>query len=127
MLNLFDNDQRVSILAGGNNTNSSGFSFGEISKMFGRGGNTSFNSNGSFSIGGRAFGGGAGITTSQNGGLNYADKIGEKTEVSGDYFYASSNSKNESSSQRETILSDSRFLLIRQQNQITIQIAIQLI
>ena len=109
MVNLFDNDQRISVLAGGNNTNSPGFSFGEISKMFGRSGNTSFNGNGSFSIGGRSFGGGAGITTSQNVGLNYADKIGEKTDVSGDYFYASSNSANESSSQRETILSDSRF------------------
>lgn len=109
MVNIFDNDQRISVLAGGNNTNSPGFSFGEISKMFGRGGSTSWNSNGSFSIGGRSFGGGAGITTSQNTGLNYADKIGEKTEVSGDYFYSSSNSVNESSSQRETILSDSRF------------------
>ncbi|RLJ62025.1 outer membrane receptor protein involved in Fe transport [Lacinutrix venerupis] len=109
MLNYFDNDQRVSVLAGGNNTNSPGFSFGEISKMFGRGGSTSWSSNGSFSIGGRSFGGGVGITTSQNAGVNYADKIGEKTEASGDYFFSSSSSENESSSQRETILSDSRF------------------
>ena len=109
MLNLFDNDQRISVLAGGNNTNSPGFSFGEISKMFGRGGGTSFNSNGSFSIGGRSFGGGQGITASKNAGVNYADKIGEITEVTGDYFYASSNSNDKSSSQRETILSDSRF------------------
>lgn len=35
MLNMFDNDQRISVLAGGNNTNSPGFSFGEIQKMFG--------------------------------------------------------------------------------------------
>jgi hypothetical protein len=109
MLNIFDNDQRVSVLAGGNNTNSPGFSFGEISKMFGRGGGISFSSNGSFSIDGRSFGGGEGITTSQNVGVNYADKLGEKTEVSGDYFFSGSSSENESSSQRETILSDSRF------------------
>ncbi|WP_313791300.1 outer membrane beta-barrel protein [Lacinutrix neustonica] len=109
MLNVFDNDQRISVLAGGNNTNSPGFSFGEISKMFGRGGGMNFNSNGSFSIGGRSFGGGEGITTSQNAGVNYADKIGEFTDVSGDYFFASSSSGNESASQRETILSDSRF------------------
>ena len=109
MVNVFDNDQRISVLAGGNNTNSPGFSFGEISKMFGRSGNTTWNSNGSFSIGGRSFGGGQGITTSKNAGANYADKIGEKTDVSGDYFYSSSSSENESSSQRETILSDSRF------------------
>ncbi|WP_417236668.1 outer membrane beta-barrel protein [Bizionia paragorgiae] len=109
MVNVFDNDQRISVLAGGNNTNSPGFSFGEISKMFGRSGSTSWNSNGSFSIGGRSFGGGEGITKSQNVGANYADKIGEFADVSGDYFYSGSNSENESSSQRETILSDSRF------------------
>ena len=109
MVNLFNNDRRISVLAGGNNTNSPGFSFGEISKMFGNGGGINFNSNGSFSIGGRSFGGGQGITTSQNTGVNYADKIGEKIDIAGDYFYSSSNSENESSSQRETILSDSRF------------------
>ncbi|EDP72000.1 hypothetical protein FBALC1_12902 [Flavobacteriales bacterium ALC-1] len=109
MVNFFDNDQRISVLAGGNNTNSPGFSFGEISKMFGNGGGISFNSNGSFAIGGRSFGGGQGITTSQNAGVNYADQIGENTEIAGDYFYSSSSSENESSSQRETILADSRF------------------
>jgi len=109
MLNVFDNDRRISVLAGGNNTNSPGFSFGEISKMFGRGGGLSFNSNGSFSLGGRSFGGGQGITTSENIGFNYADVIGKNTEISSDYFYASSDSENESSSERETILADSRF------------------
>jgi len=109
MLNVFDNDQRVSVLVGGNNTNSPGFSFGEISKMFGRSGGSTFNSNGTFSIGGRSFGGGAGIITSQNAGINYTDKISEKIDVSGDYFFSSSSSDNESSSQRETILADSRF------------------
>ena len=109
LFNRFDNDQRVSVLAGGNNINSPGFSFGEISKMFGRSGNTSWNSNGSFSIGGRSFGGGQGITTSKNGGLNYADKLSEKSDISADYFYSTSNSENESASQRETFLSNSNF------------------
>ena len=109
MFNRFDNDQRVSVLLGGNNINSPGFSFGEISKMFGRSGSSSWNNNGSFSIGGRSFGGGQGITTSKNAGLNYADKIGEKSDISADYFYSTSNSDNQSSSQRETFLNDSRF------------------
>ncbi|WP_417860673.1 outer membrane beta-barrel protein [Winogradskyella sediminis] len=109
MVNLFDNDRRVSVLAGGNNTNSPGFSFGEISKMFGNSGGVMFNSNGSFSIGGRSFGGGEGITTSQNAGVNYADVIGEKTDVAADYFFSSSNSENETSTERETILSNSRY------------------
>ena len=112
MVNLFDNDQRISILAGGNNTNSTGFSFGEIQKMFGRGGGISFSNSGgntSFSIGGRSFGGGQGITTSKNIGANYADNLSDKVEVSADYFYSGSNSENKSSTQRENILPDSRF------------------
>ncbi|PTM08652.1 MAG: TonB-dependent receptor [Bacteroidetes bacterium] len=109
MLNLFDNDQRISVLAGGNNTNSAGFSFGEISKMFGGGRNRSFSSNGGFSVDGRSFGGGQGITTSKNIGANYADKIGKKVDISADYFYSGSNSENNTITERENILPDSRF------------------
>ena len=78
--------------------------------MFGRSGSRSWNSNGTFSIGGRSFGGGQGITTSKNTGVNYADKIGEKTDISADYFYSTSNSDDKSSSQRETFLSSGTFL-----------------
>ena len=108
LFNRFDNDQRISVLAGGNNINSPGFSFGEISKMFGRG-SSSFSSNGTFTIDGRSFGGGQGITTSKNAGANYADKVGEKGDISADYFYSNSNSVNESASQRQTFLSDGTF------------------
>jgi len=109
MLNLFDNDQRISFLAGGNNTNSPGFGFGEITKMFGRGSSISFSEGGSFSIDGRSFGGGLGITTSQNYGANYADKIGDKLDISADYFYSGSSSENQSTTERENILPDSRY------------------
>lgn len=109
MLNYFDNDRRVSVLAGGNNINSPGFSFGEIRKMFGGGNSMSQSSNGSFSIDGRSFGGGAGITTSQNAGVNYADVIGKTTDVSADYFYSGSSSENKTATQRENILPDSRY------------------
>ena len=109
MFNRFDNDQRVSVLVGGNNINSPGFSFGEIQKMFGGGGSSSWSSNGSFNINGRQFGGGEGITTSRLSGVNYADDIGKKTEAAADYFYSKSNSENDKSSQRETILSNSRY------------------
>ncbi|SFN92370.1 CarboxypepD_reg-like domain-containing protein [Bizionia echini] len=109
MLNYFDNDRRISVLAGGNNINSPGFSFGEIRKMFGGGYSMSMSSNGSFTIDGRSFGGGEGITKSQNAGLNYADIIGEKTDVAADYFYSGSSSENKTASQRENILPDSRY------------------
>ena len=101
MVNIFDNDQRISALAGGNNTNSAGFSFGEIYRMFGSGGN--------FVTGGRGFGGGEGITTSDNYGVNYADELSEAFDISADYFFAGSNVENESSTERENILPDSRY------------------
>ena len=112
LLNFFDNDRRLSVLAGGNNINSPGFSFGELERIFGGVSSISINNAGgntSFSFGNRSFGGGQGIIASNNAGANYADDIGEKTEITGDYFFSNSNSENESSTQRENILVDSRF------------------
>lgn len=109
MLNRFDNDQRISVLAGGNNINSPGFSFGEIRKMFGGGYSMSMSSNGAFSIDGRSFGGGNGITTSNNVGANYADVLSDKIDISADYFYSGSNSKNNQIVERENILPESRY------------------
>ncbi|MDD7887584.1 TonB-dependent receptor [Flavivirga sp. 57AJ16] len=109
MFNRFDNDQRLSVLAGGNNINSPGFSFGEIRKMFGGGNSRGFSGNGSFQVDGRSFGGGQGITTSKNVGANFADKLGEKVDLSTDYFYSGSSSDNVTSTQRENILPDSRY------------------
>jgi len=113
IINRFDNDRRISVLGGGNNINSPGFSFGEIQKMFGSGGSISYNSNGNFSIGGRRFGGGEGIVNSRTAGANYADVIGENIDVNGDYFYSGSNSNNESRVERENILPDRRFFTSR--------------
>ena len=112
MLNYFKNDRRLSVLAGGNNVNSPGFSFGEIEKMFG-GGNVSMRrgrgGQNSFSIDGRSFGGGEGITTSKNTGFNYADKLGKKIDISADYFFSNSNSDNKDTKERENILPDERY------------------
>ena len=110
MVNIFDNEQRISVLAGGNNINSAGFSFGEIRKMFGGGNSISFNgSNGSFSIDGRSFGGGEGITRSNNEGINYADELEKGVDISADYFHSASHSDNATSRQRENFLPDSRY------------------
>lgn len=107
--NRFDNDQRISVLIGGNNINSPGFSFGEIRKMFGGGRSMWQNGSGGFGIDGRQFGGGQGVVTSRNGGANYADTFGEHLDITADYFYSGSDSEDRSSSQRENILPDTRF------------------
>ncbi|OEJ99097.1 TonB-dependent receptor [Flavivirga aquatica] len=100
MLNSFNNDRHLSVLAGGNNINSTGFSFGGIDNIStgrrrGRGG----------------FGGGLsqGITTSKNGGFTYGNQIIETIGVNADYFYSGSDLDSKRSSQRENILPDSRY------------------
>ena len=92
----FKESERIGLLAGGNNINSPGFSFGNQRQQFG--GNN------------RSFGGGQGIITSDNYGVNYINAFGNIFELSSDYFYKTSESVNESTSNRETFLGDgSRF------------------
>lgn len=118
MLNVFNNDRRISVLAGGNNINSPGFSFGEIQKMFGNGSSMMVSSSGGFQINGRSFGFGEGITTSRNAGANYADVLGERTDISADYFYSGSSSENRTVTQRENFLPDSRYFTDSRSNNI---------
>ena len=94
--NYFDNDRRISVLGGGNNINSPGFSFGEIEKIYGR----------------RRYGdflGGDGITNSRVAGANYVDVIGKKNDVNADYSYNASNSFEERREDREVTLPNRRF------------------
>ena len=107
--NRFDNDTRISILAGGNNINSPGFSFGEIQKMFGGGSTVMTSSGGAFSIDGRSFGFGSGIVKSRNAGANYADSYSKSTDISVDYFYSGADSEDEVIIERENIFPDTRF------------------
>lgn len=86
LVNLFNNNKTISVLVGGNDINSPGFSFGEISKMYGFGRNMRISDNGSFSIDGMQFGGGKGIVTSKNYGLSYADNLSDNLEFSLNYF-----------------------------------------
>lgn len=99
MYNRFDNDEKFSALAGGNNINSPGFSYGEIRDMFGGGSGVSSNS----------LGRGNGITTSDNAGLNYANDYGKNIEFSSNYFFSRSDSDNEVSSESEQILEEETY------------------
>lgn len=101
MINRFNNDTRVSVLFGGNNINSPGFSFGEIQKMFGSGGSMSYSSNGSFSINGRRFGGGQGLVKSRTAGATYSDVYGKDIDVNMNYFHSGSTAENTTRVERE--------------------------
>lgn len=116
MVNRFNNDRRISVLVGANNTNSPGFSFGEIEKMFGGGGSISFNSNGAFSVGGRSFGGGSGLIKSRNIGVTFAEDLGKSVEVNGDYFHSGSSNVNKTTTNRENILPDRRYFSFSRSN-----------
>jgi len=105
LVNRFNDKRRISILAGGNNTNSPGFSFNEIQNMFG-GNSISINSNGGFAIGGLSFGMGSGIITSKNFGATYADEYSKGFDINTDYFHSNATSENISSRNRETFLPD---------------------
>ncbi|GAA4236373.1 outer membrane beta-barrel protein [Postechiella marina] len=104
MFNYFDNDQRLSVLSGGNDINSPGFSFGEIRKMFG-GGNGISIKNGSLG-GSQGYGAGKGLVESENIGANYADELGSLVDMTANYFYSGSESDDKSETQRENILAD---------------------
>lgn len=107
--NYFNDKQRLSILAGKNNINTSGFSFDEIYDMMGNAGSVSWNGNGAFSINGQNFGGGQGIRTSTNAGASFVDEYEDKTEILADYFYSGVDSENDSRVERENILPDGSF------------------
>lgn len=110
LLNYFNGQERISVIAGSNNINNSGFSFDEIYDMVGntRGG-VSFSDSGSFRVGDLSFGFGQGITTASNLGASYANQQKDKFEVNGNYFYSYSDSFNDEKTSRENILPDSRF------------------
>ncbi|GGF64047.1 TonB-dependent receptor [Wenyingzhuangia marina] len=97
MYNRFNNNLRLSLLAGGNNINSPGFSYGEISKMFG--GSSSRNINSQINNWGRE-----GIITSNNKGLNYVDTWGKNIDASTNYFGSTTNNNNTSKSETEETL-----------------------
>lgn len=102
IVSVFNDKQRLSVLGGSNNTNSPGFSFGDINRMArGRGG--------SYNVRGYRYGGNRGITTSKNGGVNYIDKFGNSTDLSSSYFLSGSNSESNSRSNRENFLPNSKY------------------
>ncbi len=108
MVNRFNNNTRFSLIAGTNNINSPGFSFGEIQKMYG-GGSMWMSSGGSFSVGGRSFGGGNGIVTSKIGGFTYADEYKKGFDINANYIFSESNSNDVSKNNRAYNLPDRQY------------------
>lgn len=124
MFNRFDNDRRISILAGSNNLNKQSFSFSDIVSTMGgfgsRGGGGGGGGGGR--SGGQSGGGGqssgfsnfgssnTGITKATNVGINYTDKWGSKVDVTGSYFFSNSENRKEQQSLTQQLFDDSMVL-----------------
>jgi hypothetical protein len=116
--NIFKGTKRISIVGLFNNINQQNFSSQDLVGVnSGQGGGGRFGGGG----GGRPGGGGGGwgggnnnflvgqdqgIITTNSLGLNYSDKLGEKVNLTGSYFFNSTNNNLSILTNRETILSE---------------------
>jgi outer membrane receptor protein involved in Fe transport len=122
--NIFKGDRRISILAQSNNINEQNFSSEDLVGAMG-------SSGGGSRGGGRRGGGQGGAPNSsdnfqvnaQNGinttslfGLNYADKWGKKTEVTGSYFFNWTQNNSNSSLLQQYILGSNSGLIYDEKN-----------
>jgi len=106
MFNHFRGNQRISVLAGANNTNKQAFSFNDIiSSQGGMAGALK----GALMGGGGGFGGGNngnGITTSRSIGINYNDQWSKKIDFRSSYFFSQADNLLKQSSFRQTYFPD---------------------
>jgi uncharacterized membrane protein YgcG len=108
-LNMFNEDQRISIIGGANNINRLGFSSNDM--IGGMGGMGGFSGGGGRGGGGRGGGGGGGSagngnTKSWSAGVNYRDDWGKKMEFSGNYFVSKTSTVNRSKSLRQNLFAN---------------------
>lgn len=106
-VNFFKGSRKISVIGLSNNINQQNFSNEDILGILGDNGG---------GRGGRRGGGGAtdnfmigqqrGITTTHSIGINYADKWGKDTKVSGSYFFNQGNNENNSQTNRQYIIAN---------------------
>lgn len=107
LFNYFKGSARLSVLGSSNNINSVGFSMNEIFDNMGTGRNKSTwaSGDGSFGINGMRFGAsGNGITQSYLGGLSYSNDFGKDIELSANYYYNQTDTKNNNFTRQENLL-----------------------
>ncbi|MBC9797078.1 outer membrane beta-barrel protein [Sinomicrobium weinanense] len=111
LVNYFNDDQRISVLAGSNNINSIGFSMDEIFDAMGGGRNVWSSGSGGVNINGVSFGAtGSGITTSHIGGITYADDfLNDKLETDASYFYTQTSRENDNRTEQQNLTPEGQF------------------
>ncbi|HEV7347047.1 outer membrane beta-barrel family protein [Telluribacter sp.] len=118
-LNIFNKNQRISIIGLSNNINQQNFASQDLAGVLGSsGGGGGGGRGGRGGGGGGGWGGGGnagnflvgqqnGITNTNAFGLNYTTTLGKKLEVTGSYFFNRSSNANAQATNRETFLSNS--------------------
>lgn len=113
----FNNDQQISFLGSGNNTNNLGFTFNDIRNFSGGGGGGGRGRGrggspmGGGLLGGVSMPGSNGETTAWMGGLNYRDQWGKKISVTGNYFYNYTSNNIIQEQDRQYILPDTSYYM----------------
>lgn len=112
----FNDDQQISFLGSGNNTNNMGFTFSDIRNFSGGGGGGRGRGRGGSPMGGGLLGGSSmpgsnGETTAWMGGLNYRDQWGKKISVTGNYFYNYTSNNIIQEQDRKYILPDTSYYM----------------
>lgn len=120
-VNIFKGNRRITILAQSNNINEQNFSSEDLVGALGntggggrggkRGGGAPSNASDNFQINAQN-----GINTTSLFGLNYADKWGKKTEVTGSYFFNWTQNDSRSSLLQQYILGSNNGLIYNETN-----------
>lgn len=106
LLNYFQGNRKISILAMSNNINSTGFSMDEIFDNMG-GGRSQM-----YSFGGRmgGFGSSSGLTRTNMAGFNYSDQFFKDLDVNASYYLNDTQIKNNNRSRTVNLLPDGNFI-----------------
>ena len=106
LLNYFQGNRKISILAMSNNINSTGFSMDEIFDNMG-GGRSQM-----YSFGGRmgGFGSSSGLTRTNMAGFNYSDLFFKDLDVNASYYLNDTQNKNDNRSRTVNLLPDGNFI-----------------
>lgn len=106
LLNYFQGNRKISILAMSNNINSTGFSMDEIFDNM-DGGRSQM-----YSFGGRmgGFGSSSGLTRTNMAGFNYSDQFFKDLDVNASYYLNDTQNKNNNRSRTVNLLPDGNFI-----------------
>ncbi|MHA4741527.1 outer membrane beta-barrel protein [Dyadobacter sp. MSC1_007] len=99
-VSFFKGNQRISVIGLSNNINNQNFSSQDLLGVSGGGGGNRGGGGGNFLVGNQS-----GITGTNSFGLNYANKIGKKVDVSGSYFFNRTGNTNVQTTGQEYFLS----------------------